>query len=219
MRNKKKVIILGAGGHARETLWIFREANEEKNEWEILGFIDENKETHGKMICDLPLLGGFEWLDKKRYDDVYAIAAIGSPKAKIKVIDKAIKRNLKFCSIIHPTTRMSEYVEIGNGTIIAAGNILTTQIKIGNHVILNSDCTVAHDTLIEDYCNINPGVHINGNVHIGKGVDFGTGAVAIQGINVGEWSVIGGGAVVVSDIPSNVTAVGVPAKVIKAHSD
>ncbi len=94
MRNRKKVIILGAGGHARETLWIFREANEEKNEWEILGFIDENKETHGKMICDLPLLGGFEWLDKKRYDDVYAIAAIGSPKAKFKVLDKAFMRNL-----------------------------------------------------------------------------------------------------------------------------
>ena len=218
MRNKKKVTIIGAGGFARETLWVFRDANEEKNEWEILGFIDDNKETHGKIICDIPVLGGFELFDNKIYSDVYVITAIGSPETKKKVTEKAIKKNLKFCSIIHPTARMSNYVDVGKGTIITAGNILTTQIRIGNHVILNLDSTIGHDVLIEDYCNINPGVHINGNVRIGEGVDIGTGAVTIQGVAVGAWSIIGAGAVIVSDIPSKVTAVGIPAKVIKTHS-
>jgi sugar O-acyltransferase (sialic acid O-acetyltransferase NeuD family) len=220
MRNKiKKIVIIGAGGFARETLWVFRDANEEKNEWEMLGFIDENKENHGKIICDLPILGGFKWFDKNNYNDLYVISAVGSPKTKKKVIETAISKNLKFCSVIHPSVRMSKYVKIGEGTIITAGNILTTQIKICNHVIINLDCTIGHDSIIEDYCTIAPGVHISGNVHLEKGIDFGTGAVIIQGITVGSWSIIGAGAVVASDVPSNVTAVGVPAKVIKSHSN
>lgn len=214
-----KVVILGAGGFARETLWVFREANEEKNEWEVLGFIDEKKENHGKIICDLPILGGFEWFDNNNWNDLYVINAVGTPRTKKKVIEKAVKRKLKFCSITHPSVRMSKYIEIGKGTIITSGNILTTQIKIGNHVILNLDCTVGHDSIIEDYCTIAPGVHISGNVHLEKGVDFGTGAVTVQGITIGAWSIIGAGAAVVSDIPSNVTAVGIPAKVIKIHPD
>lgn len=219
MRDKKKVIILGAGGFARETLWIFKEANEEKNEWEVLGFIDENKECHGKVICDLPIVGGFEWFDNKNYSDLYVICAIASPRTKRKIVEKAYEKKIKFCSIVHPTVRMSKYVEIGKGTIIHAGNIITTQIKIGNHVYLNKACTLGHDSIIEDYCNVSPGAHIGGNVHFEKGVDFGIGAVITQGITIGEWSIIGAGSVVISNIPSNVTAVGVPAKVIKSHSD
>lgn len=217
VNNIKKVAILGAGGFAREALWVFRDANEEKKEWEVLGFIDENKENHGTIICKLPILGGYEWFDNKKYSDLYVINSIGSPKTKRKVLEKAISKNLKFCSVLHPTVMMSKYIEIGEGTIITAGNILTTQIKIGNHVILNLDCTVGHDSIIEDYCTVAPGAHISGNVHLGVGVDFGTGAVIIQGVSVGSWSIIGAGTVVVSEIPSNVTAVGVPAKVIKTH--
>ena len=217
--NKKKVGILRAGGFARETLWIFREANEEKNAWEVLGFIDDNKENYGKIICDLPILGGFEWLYKNNNNDLYVINAIGSPKTKKKIMEKTSGKNIKFCSVIHPTVRMSKYIEIGKGTIITAGNILTTQIKIGSHVILNLDCTVGHDSIIENYCTIAPGVHISGNVHLEKGVDLGTGAVIIQGITIGAWSIIGAGSAVISDIPSNVTAVGIPAKVIKTHSN
>jgi len=217
--NIKKVIILGAGGFARETLWVFRDVNEEKNEWEVIGFIDENKEMHGKIICELPILGGFNWFNKNNYEDLYVINAIGSPKTKKEIIEKAISKNLKFCSVIHPSVRMSKYVKIGEGTIITAGNILTTQIKIGNYVIINLDCTIGHDSIIEDYCTVAPGVHISGSVHLKKGVDFGTGAVIIQGVTIGAWSIIGAGAVVVSDIPSNVTAVGIPAKVIKTYSN
>lgn len=214
----KKVVILGAGGFARETLWIFRDANEENREWEVLGFIDENEENHGKVLCELPVLGGFDWFDNNKYYEISIVCAVGFPLMKRNMVEKATEMGLNFCSIIHPSVKMSKYVEVGKGTIIAAGNILTTQIKIGNHVIINLDCTIGHDSIIEDYCTIAPGAHISGDVHLGKGVDFGTGAVVIQGITVGAWSIIGAGAAVVKGIPSNVTAVGIPAKVIKEHN-
>lgn len=214
-KERKKVVILGAGGHARSTLWVFNEANEESCEWDVLGFIDENEKNHGKLICDLPVLGGFEWFDKKQYKDLYAICSVGLPRVKRKLVNQTRKRKLKFCSIIHPSVRMSKYVEVGEGTIISAGSILTTMIKVGNHVILNLDCTVGHDSNIADYCTIAPGVHISGNVRLEEGVELGTGTVTVQGISVGAWSVVSAGSVVISDIPAGVVAVGVPAKIVK----
>jgi sugar O-acyltransferase (sialic acid O-acetyltransferase NeuD family) len=214
---KQKVVILGAGGFAREVLWVFRDANEVHNRWEVLGFIDENPENHGKELCDLPILGGFEWFKTVDKSDIKVICGVGNPKVKKYFVEKAESLGLEFCSVIHPNVRMSKYIEVGKGTVITAGNIITTQVKIGNHVSLNLDCTIGHDDVIEDYCNIAPGAHISGNVTLKEGVDFGTGAVILQGVTIGKWSIIGAGAVVIDDIPEGVTAVGVPAKVIKGH--
>lgn len=215
----QKVIILGAGGFAREVLWVFMERNKIKSQWEVLGFIDENIENHGKTICGLPVLGGFEWFETIDRAEIKVICGIGTPKIKQYFIKKCKILGLQFCKIIHPSVEMSEYVEIGEGTIITAGNIITTQVKIGNHVSLNLDCTVGHDDVIEDYCNIAPGVHISGNVVLREGVDLGTGAVILQGLTVGKWSSIGAGAVVVRDVPDHVTAVGVPARVLRYNKD
>lgn len=215
---RKQVVILGAGGFAREVLWVFKDINKDKPEWEILGFIDENPDNHGKILCDVPVLGGFEWFDSHRSNAVYAICGVGTPRTKKRLVEKCSDKGIPFCSVIHPSVLLSEYVTIGKGTVITAGNILTTQIEVGDHVIINLDCTIGHDTVIENYCTILPGCHVSGNVHIGKGADLGTGSVIIQGKQIGAWSIIGAGAVVTSDIPAHVTAVGIPAKVIKQHT-
>ena len=214
-KGKKKVVIIGAGGFARELLWVFRDSNEDKKRWDILGFVDDNTEKHGQIICDMPVLGGIDWLKGQNYNDFFVINSIAIPRSKKDLINRVKEWNIKFCSVIHPSVKMSKYIEIGEGTVITAGNILTTQIKIGNHVILNLDCTVGHDSIIEDFCTIAPGSHISGTVIINEGVDFGTGAVIIQDLNLGEWSIIGAGAVVTKNIPANKLAIGIPAKVIK----
>lgn len=215
----QKVVILGAGGFAREVLWVFREANEVNHQWEVLGFIDENPESHGKMICDLPILGDFEWLKNADKSVIKVVCGVGGPRTKKYFVEKAKGLGFKFCSVIHPDVRMSAYVKIGNGTVITAGNIITTQVRIGNHVSLNLDCTLGHDDAIEDYCNIAPGVHISGNVTLKEGADIGTGAVILQGLTIGKWSIIGAGAAVIDDISDNVTAVGIPARVVRGHPE
>lgn len=104
---------------------------------------------------------------------------------------------------------------IGEGSIICAGTILTVDISIGNHVIINLDCTLGHDDIIHDFVTIYPSVNISGNIVVGECVELGTGMQIIQGKNIGKESIIGAGAVVVRYIPDRCTAVGSPAKPIK----
>lgn len=106
-------------------------------------------------------------------------------------------------------------MEIGEGTIICAGTIITVDIKIGNHVIINLDCTLGHDDVIEDYVTIYPSVNVSGNVTIGESTELGTGMQVIQGKKIAAETVIGAGAVVVKDIEEKGTWVGSPAKKIK----
>ena len=215
----EKIVILGAGGLAREVLDIFLACNAVKSQYDMLGFIDDNPAMHGKELNGYPVLGDFGWFETTDATSIRLISATGNPVTRSKMVQKAVSRGLEFCNVIHPTAVVTPFVTLGSGVVIAAGCVFTNQIKIGNHVYMNLDCTVGHDCIIEDYCNINPGVHISGNVHIKPGCDIGTGAAIVQGVTIGQWSIVGAGAVVVGDIPANVTAVGVPAKVIKMREE
>lgn len=215
----QRVVILGGGGLAREVLDVFRACNEVTERYEVVGFIDENPESKGKVLSGVPVLGGFDALDGMGSSDLYAIAGVGSPVTRRKLVTKAVRQGLRFCNVFHPTAVLTEYIQWGVGVVVTAGCIFTNHIRVGNHSFVNLDCTVGHDAVIEDYCNINPGVHVSGNVTLEQGCEIGTGAVIIQGVRIGYWSVIGAGAVVSRDLPCNVTAVGVPARVIKTRED
>lgn len=211
------VVIIGAGGAGREVSWIFQEDNRRARKWNVLGFVDDSPALQGISFCELPVLGGFSWLERNSRKSFQVLCAIGNPQARKRLVQRATGLGLDFCTVVHPTAEASRWVEIGPGSIICAGTILTTHVKIGAHSIINIACTISHDTVIGNYCNINPACHIAGAVHIGDGADLGIGAAVIQNKKIGEWSVIGAGAVVTTDIPGNVTAVGVPCRVIKTH--
>lgn len=211
----QKTVIIGAGGFAREVLDIFMARNVISPQYEIFGFIDENPDHWGMVLNGYPVVGGFDWFETCDKSEIEVICSVGNPAVRRKLVRKALALDLRFCNIIHPTAVLTPFVELGQGVVITAGCVFTNQIKIDNHVHVNLDCTVGHDCVIEDFCTIAPGVHISGNVYLKSGSDIGTGAAIIQGVTIGEWSIVGAGAVVTKDIPPNTTAVGVPAKVIK----
>lgn len=211
----KNIVIIGAGGFGREVQWLINDINNKSKEWNFLGFIDENTESKGHVLNGNYILGNFDDIDSIDYGDVYYVCAVGDPEVKKRLVEKAEKYNLKPATLIHPSVIMSEYVEIGEGSIICAGNIITVNIEIGKHVIINIDSTVGHDVVIHNYSTILPSVNISGNTIIEECVSVGTGSAIIQGKTIGKYSIIGAGAVVVRDIPIGATAVGSPAKVIK----
>lgn len=212
----KKLCIVSAGGYGKEIMEVVKDNNRMKEEWDILGFIDDNEELHGKEINGYPVLGGRDWL-KERADDesLGCIIAMGDTRIKKKLVEDLEKAGVRFWSVIHHSCYVADFVEIGEGAIVAPECIVTPNAKIGKHVILNMKVVVGHDAVVGDYCILNPGTNIMGGAVIGEGVYIGGNASVRQLVKVGDWSVIGMNAAVVKDIPECVTAVGVPAKPIK----
>lgn len=210
----KNIVIIGAGGFAREVAWLIEEINENKKEWNLLGFIDDNQENIMEKLNGYTVLGTTDFLNKMP-EDVYSVIAIGNGKIREKIANKL--ENRKFATLIHPNVKVSKTNKIGEGSIICSGNILTVNIEIGNHVIINLDCTVGHDSIIEDYTTILPSVNLSGNTITKKYTIIGTGTKVIQGIMIGKNVILGAGAVVIKNIEDNTTAVGNPAKIIKKN--
>lgn len=210
----KKIIIVGAGAFSREVLWLIEEINNIKNEWEVLGFLDDNLENKGKMIHGKPVLGQIEEL-KFLSEDIYSIITIANGNVREKIVDQF--KNRRFATLIHPNVSIHPSNSIGEGAIICSGNIVTIDVNIGKHVIINLSCTIGHDTVIDDYVTIFPGVNISGGVCIGKNSNIGTGSAILQYLKIGENVTLGSLSNVIRDIPNNCTAVGNPAKVIKKY--
>jgi sugar O-acyltransferase (sialic acid O-acetyltransferase NeuD family) len=212
---KKKVVIIGAGGFAREVLDIFEACNQEKITYDVLGYIVEARfGAAGTLVNEKPILGDFDWLGEHG-DDVSVVCGVGAPQHRRRLIQKAMEFDCRFCNVIHPSVIATRWVEMGVGNVIGAGSILTNQIRIGDHVHINLDCTIGHDAVFEDFVTLAPGVHISGNVTLSQGCNVGTGANILEKINVGSWSTVGAGSTIVRDVPSNTTVVGVPGRVIK----
>lgn len=211
----KNIVIIGAGGFAREVLWLIDDINKTENQWNVVGFIDDNLELKGRELNGTTVIGNFNDINLPEYDKLYYVCAIGEPRIKKILVNKAESIGLSAATLIHPSVIKSKFIDIGEGSIICAGSILTVNIRIGKHVIINLDCTIGHDVEVRDYVTILPSVNVSGNVLLDECSNIGTGTAIIQGKMIGENSIIGAGSVVVKDIEENCTAVGVPAKVIK----
>ena len=209
----KNIVIVGAGGVGRETSLIIQQINELKSTWNLIGFIDDDVNSWGNVINGYPVIGGMDSLEKLSLD-TYVVVAIANYKVKKKIVNK-INNKFKFATIIDPRVWIHDYITIGEGTIIYEGVILTANIEVGNHVIVSPKCGIGHDSIIKDYVSLLWNVNISGNDIIEEGVMMGSASTVIQGKRIGKGSTVGAGAVVIDNIDSYSTVVGVPAKVIK----
>ncbi len=205
--------IIGAGGFGREVAWLIERINKVKPTWNIVGFIDDNEKLWGNKEGHYKVCGGCEYL--KEQGNVFAVCAVGTAEIRKQIINKLEGSHIRFATVVDPSVIFSDSVEIGAGTIICAGTILTVDIKIGNHVIINLDCTVGHDDIIEDFVTIYPSANLSGNVRVGRCSELGTGMQVIQGKTISSNTIIGAGAVVVKDCNESGTYVGNPARMIK----
>lgn len=220
----RRVVIIGAGGHGRELISYIRDLNDQGEHIELVGFIDEHKPRASWEAAEI--LGDFDDLEsllKQHADSVFHyITAVGDNRVRrqfVARVERFGQQRVTPWTLRHPEAILGNTVEIGVGTCLAPGSIITTRVQLGKHCILNVNASISHDCVIGDFVNINPGAVICGNVHVGEGCYIGAGATIIDKVSIGEWAVIGAGAVVVDDIPPYVTAVGVPARVIKRERE
>lgn len=212
-----KIAIVGAGGFAREILTLINDINKQSPQFDVVGFVDRNK---NQMIHGLPVIGSDEEVNETK-EPLALVIAVGEPHLKEKIYKKYTNSLISFPSLIHPSVIIGDKnsVSIGQGCLICAGSILTTDIRLHDFITLNLMCTVGHDTVIKSFSSFMPSVNISGEVIIEKGVYVGTGAKIINQVNIGDNTIVGAGAVVAKSLPSHCTAVGVPAKPIKFHQE
>ncbi len=208
----QQIAIIGAGGHAREQLALIEALNAVRPRYAVAGFLVEPAfaDAAGPM-CGLPILGDVDWL---RDRDAAVVCAIGAPAARQRIVERAAGFGATFATLVHPAAHVGVRVEMGPGVLVGAGAVITCDVRIGAHAHVNVGATVSHDCTLGDYATLAPGVHVAGVVRIGEGAEIGVGATVSDRVEVGAWSLLGAGAVAVHDIPPNVTAVGVPARVI-----
>jgi sugar O-acyltransferase (sialic acid O-acetyltransferase NeuD family) len=188
--------------------------------WNIIGFIDDNAELCGKVVGGTRVIGSLETLNDWSVGKIYAVCAVGCSKLRLQLQEVLTIRYpwLQFPTLVHPTVVMGEQVALGEGTIVGALTVLSSDVTIGKHSLIHYACSVGHDSILGNHVSIMPGTKVSGNVTINRVAYVGANATVLPGVEIGEYATIGAGAVVTASMPPHCTAVGVPAKPIKLHN-
>jgi UDP-perosamine 4-acetyltransferase len=207
------VIILGGGGHAKvliEALLLQRR--------EVLGYTDPY-EALG-MVLGLSRLGDDQAIlkyDPEKLKLVNGVGSIAFTSSRRRLYELFRRKGYRFQNVAHPSAIIASDVLLEEGVQIMAGAVVQPGSRLGANTIINTGVVVEHDCDIGAHVHIAPGAVLSGNVRIEEGVLVGAGAVIIQGVAIGDRSIIGAGTVVLKDVPSCVTVVGAPGKVIRHH--
>lgn len=195
----KRIIIIGAGGFGREICSILPDMG-----YSLDRYLDDKVELGFKQI---------EALNNREFSPDYLQICIGNSKTR-EAVYKKIKRKYNFPRLIHSSVIIQDRdsVSFGVGTILCAGSIFTCGIKLGNFCVINLNCTIGHDVIMEDFCSLMPSVNIGGSVYLEKGVFIGTGATILPGVRIGANAIIGAGSVVTKNVLAGSVVKGVPAK-------
>lgn len=213
-----KHMIFGSGGFAKEIDFLLFDLHQHfDGNFKVDFFV--SKEGVGQIINGVKVINDDQFLEVISVENCFCYLAIGSPELRLKIEGQLAKfDNCIYPTLVHPSVcrdKRTDRVRIGTGTVICAGNILTTDIQIGRFVQINLDCTIGHDTVIGDFTTISPGCHISGNVSIGSQVFLGTGVVVLERVFICDGAIVGAGSVVNKSITEKGTYVGVPAKKIR----
>jgi sugar O-acyltransferase (sialic acid O-acetyltransferase NeuD family) len=182
-----------------------------------LGFLVDDEAAGAAAVHDLPVLGGIEWL--AAHPDVEYVIAVGSSAGRRRIALRiAGAAHNRAATLVHPRAWTGRRVQIGAGSVLCPGVLVTTDIRVGAHVHVNLGATIGHDAELDDYVTLNPGVSLSGGVRLNEGVEVGTGSVLIPRLEVGAWSIVGAGSTVTRSLDANVTAVGSPARTIKTRT-
>jgi sugar O-acyltransferase (sialic acid O-acetyltransferase NeuD family) len=205
------VVIFGAGGLGREIFDTLVIINSNAPAYNVMGFIDDNREK-GTLVNGVPVLGGTFVLQDMR-GQVGMILGFADPASR-KASHQKFKRDFAFPNVIHPTAVISPFASLGDGVLIQSYCIVAANAKIGNCVMMNAHSGVGHDAQISDYCSIMSYCDMAGNTKLGEMTFVGSGAKVIPNTKIFPESYLCAGAVVIKDVVTKSKLMGNPAKII-----
>lgn len=206
----KKCVIVGAGTYGEVYAAYLKE------DYEIVGFIDDDSALVGKKIVGFPVLGNSEFLFSQLNRDVSVFVPIGNNKIRVSLLEKLNKAGFSTPSFIHPKTRIHSSVSIGKGVYILSATNIMPFTTIADCTMISMGVNIAHHVVIEKGCFFSQGTNIGASINIREQAYFGIGSILMTGVsNVGKKTMIGAGAVIIKDVPDEVTMVGNPGRIIK----
>lgn len=204
---KKKLMIIGAGGHGKVIADIARKMNR----WESIAFLDDNGAV--KECAGCRVVGKTEdaagWKDLADF-----FVAIGNNAVRENVQESLEAKGLSVATLIHPSAVIADGAEMGAGTAVMAGVVINPSSRIGKGCIINTSCSIDHDNILDDYVHVSPGAHLAGTVSVGRGSWIGIGGIVSNNVSICAHCKLGAGAVAIRDIEEPGIYAGVPAKKI-----
>ena len=210
----RRVFVYGAGGHGKVVADILI-CN---GDTEFVGFVDDRDELLGTTVMGFPVVGNGEWLREEASSSRFAVA-IGTGESRIRQLlaARCSRWGIEILTPVHPAATISRAARLGPGTVVMAGAIINPEATVGAGVIVNTGAVVEHDVEIGDYAHLAPNAAIGGGSRLGAFSHLGLGAAVIQCIGIGSHTIVGAGAVVVEDLPDDVVAMGVPARITRRN--
>jgi sugar O-acyltransferase (sialic acid O-acetyltransferase NeuD family) len=212
---QQSLVIIGAGGHAREIFDLALAQNRVEATWDVRGMlVDAAFAAEAEGWPGPPRLGGLDWLDEEKLQSCALVVAIGDPAVRSRIVSELDGRDAHYPTLIHPTAVVGSRVELAAGVVVGARSVLTCDISVGRHAHINVASSVAHDCRIDAFAMLAPGVNLAGGVHVGERVEIGTGANVTPKVAIGEGAIVGAGSTVIRDVAPMTTVVGTPARPI-----
>ncbi len=216
-----RLVIVGAGGFGREVHDVVVAMNAAGTGVDLVGYVDDQGASDDLLArLGTSRLGGIDVLCSDDGDDrpvagnVGYVIAIGAGAVRRTIDERLTAAGRRALTLVHPMATVGGDNRIAEGCILTAGSRVTTNITLGRHTQLHVNCTIGHDSVLDDFVSVFPGATVSGNVHLGEGVTIGTGANVLPGVTIGAGAFVGAGAVVTADIDERATVAGVPARPI-----
>lgn len=210
------LVLVGAGGFARETAEVVHAINDRCPAWDLLGFVDDDPDLAGRMVDGVPVLGPVSRVhDLPRARVVVCTGHPGNYFSRRRIVEGLGLAHDRFATLVHPTAVVPRSVSLGHGTVVLAQVVATTGVRVGAHVALMPGVVLTHDDVVGDYATFGAGARLAGRVTVEEGAYVGAGALVRENRTVGASALVGMGAVVTTDVPSREVWAGVPARFLR----
>jgi sugar O-acyltransferase (sialic acid O-acetyltransferase NeuD family) len=208
LSTSRKIIIIGAGGHATSVANVAESAG-----YDVIAFVDKNKT--GDTLLGRPVVN--ECAAVGGWQDLFLAIAIGDNFTRQSVYQELHLRYspLRFPVLAHRSAAISKYAKIDFGTVVMPGALVGPNSLVGKFCLLNTRASIDHDTTMQDFSSLAPGAITGGRVSIGLRSNVAIGASVINGISIGNDTIVGASSLLNSNLPNNVVAYGNPAKIIR----
>jgi sugar O-acyltransferase (sialic acid O-acetyltransferase NeuD family) len=207
------LVIVGAGGFARETAQAVREAAAAGVPWRLLGHLDDDPALHGREVDGVPVLGGSALV--RELSGARVLLCTGSPRdpaSRARLARRLALPPERYATVVHPAAAVSASSVAGPGSVLLAHCVLTAAVRVGAHVAVMPHTVLTHDDVVEDFATLASGVRLGGGARVATGAYVGAGALVREYVTVGAWSLVGTGSVVLRDVPRGEVWAGAPAR-------